>query len=245
MQRQRREHRFVEGIEEKWCYQCPGYKPLGKFYIDRASSDYLQSICKVCTRINVKKWKKANPKKILKQNRRWSRRNPGRRTALAKEWFQTNPVRGRELRRQGNKRWKKANPEKYRQICQESYKRCMGTEKGHLSKIMSDAVYRSLRRNKVEQRWIDLVGFTLPQLIKHLKRTLPAGYTWEDYVAGKTDLHLDHIIPISVFNFSSPGDPDFRRCWNLGNLQLLPKLENIQKSDKLTGPFQPSFSFER
>lgn len=57
------------------------------------------------------------------------------------------------------------------------------------------------------------------------------------------DLHIDHIIPITAFNFDTPDDIDFRKCWALKNLQLLPEKENREKRDKIEGPFQPSFAF--
>ena len=32
--------------------------------------------------------------------------------------------------------------------------------------------------------------YTIPQLAQRLQETLPRGYTWKDYLAGNTDLHL-------------------------------------------------------
>jgi len=61
--------------------------------------------------------------------------------------------------------------------------------------------------------------------------------TWENY---GTYWHIDHKIPIAVFNYEKPEDIDFRLCWSLKNLQPLEKIENIKKKDKLEKPFQPS-----
>jgi len=99
---------------------------------------------------------------------------------------------------------------------------------------------RSLKGNKAGRRWEDLVGYTLDDLIKRLKKTMPEGYTWQDYLEGK--LHIDHIIPKSVFNYTKPEHPDFKRCWALKNLQLLPARENIIKSNHLEKPFQPALA---
>ena len=96
----------------------------------------------------------------------------------------------------------------------------------------------SIKGNKNGRHWETLIGYKLNDLIKHLKSTMSKGYTWQNYLEGK--LHIDHKIPISVFNFSKPEHPDFRRCWALSNLQLLPAKENIVKRDKLTKPFQPA-----
>jgi hypothetical protein len=62
----------------------------------------------------------------------------------------------------------------------------------------------------------------------------------QDYIDGR--LHLDHIIPLDAFNFTKPTDIDFQRCWALSNLQLLPADENIQKSNKISKPFQPNLA---
>jgi 5-methylcytosine-specific restriction endonuclease McrA len=56
-------------------------------------------------------------------------------------------------------------------------------------------------------------------------------------------LHIDHIVPISVHNFEKVTDDDFKKCWALNNLQLLPSIENISKGAKLEKHFQPSLIF--
>ena len=71
-----------------------------------------------------------------------------------------------------------------------------------------------------------------------MKKTIPESYTWKDYLEGR--LQIDHKIPISVFNFSEPEHTDFKRCWTLKNLRLLPARENLMKNAKLTRPFQPA-----
>ena len=52
--------------------------------------------------------------------------------------------------------------------------------------------------------------------------------------------HIDHIVPVSAFNFDSPEHMDFKRCWALSNLQPLWGRDNISKHAKLDGEFQPS-----
>jgi len=103
---------------------------------------------------------------------------------------------------------------------------------------MGIAIWLSLKGNKAGKHWENLVGYTLKDLVKHLKKTMPKGYNWKDVLNGK--LHIDHIIPKSVFNFTKPRHIDFQNCWALSNLQLLPARENMLKHDKLTKPFQPA-----
>ena len=117
----------------------------------------------------------------------------------------------------------------------------MGTDpKYNLNKRISCLMRNSLKGNKEGCHWEDLVGYTLEDLIKRLSSTMPEGCTWQDFLNG--DLHIDHIIPKSIFNFTNIKHTDFQRCWELSNLRLLPARENISKSNKLYKPFQPSLA---
>ena len=107
-----------------------------------------------------------------------------------------------------------------------------------LSRNISRQIRRTLKIYKKSKHWEELLGYTCCDLKNHLQKTMPKGYTWQDFLDGK--LHIDHIIPISVFNFTKPEHIDFKRCWALSNLQLLPARENIIKSNKLSQPFQPA-----
>lgn len=105
-------------------------------------------------------------------------------------------------------------------------------------------IYMSLRRKgskKYGMRWESLVGYDRDALHARLERTMPTGYTWDDFLSGR--LHVDHIVPLAVHNYQSAEDRDFKRAWALENLQLLPVAENLSKSAKLSVPFQPSLSF--
>lgn len=83
-----------------------------------------------------------------------------------------------------------------------------------------------------------MVGYTAEELEKHLLSTMPDGYTWDDFLNG--ELHIDHIIPVTAFNYTSPDHIDFKRCWGLENLRLFPAFDNWQKGGSLEIPFQPS-----
>ena len=114
--------------------------------------------------------------------------------------------------------------------------------KYNLNKRIGSRIWVSLKGNKVGRRWELVVGYTLKDLIEHLKKTMPKGYCWNDYFEGK--LHIDHIVPIDAFNFTKSEHSDFKKCWALSNLRLLPARENIIKSNKLLRPFQPSLKLE-
>ena len=153
----------------------------------------------------------------------------------AKEYYKNNKEKIDKYCRQ----WRKNNLKHYMQVIRQWQNRKRKIDlKYNLNKRISTAISLSLKGNKAGRHWELLVNYTLNDLIKRLKRTMPKNYNWQNYLNG--DLHIDHIIPISAFNFNKPENYDFQRCWALGNLRLLPAKENLEKSNKLTRPFQPA-----
>jgi len=82
------------------------------------------------------------------------------------------------------------------------------------------------------------VGYTLEDLKFRLEKQFAENMTWNNY--GKKGWEIDHKIPIAAFNFETPTDTDFKKCWALKNLQPLWSAENIRKQDKVDRPHQPS-----
>ena len=97
-----------------------------------------------------------------------------------------------------------------------------------IGKRISAGMRKSLKKGKDGYSWEKLLGYTRKQLYIHLDSTMPDGYTWDDI----DDLHIDHIVPKSSFNFSDYSDDEFKKCWAIDNLQFLPAVENMQKGCK-------------
>jgi len=109
-----------------------------------------------------------------------------------------------------------------------------------LNDNISRSISNSLKGNKNGYHWESLVGYTIHDLKNHLEKQFKDGMSWQN----KEKWHIDHIIPISVFNFSSPEHIDFKRCWALENLQPLWAKDNKIKHAKITNAFQPSLKLE-
>jgi len=219
------------GIKKK-CPGCQKTKNLEDFYPDKRGKNGLRPRCKLC----VKQWYKDNIEKCRESNRRAYRKSdPNKRCERGRIWYKNNLKRIREL----NHRWNEKNPEKRKAIYRKANKKRNSTPRGQLNRNMSSAILKALRGNKNGRPWESLVGYTISQLKTHLEKRFKDGMTWENY--GKW--HLDHIIPITAFNFEKIEDIDFKRCWALKNLQPLWEKENISKSNKLKKPFQPSLIF--
>ena len=138
--------------------------------------------------------------------------------------------------------WRENNKEKIREYIKQWQKDKRKTDlKFNLNRKISTMIYFSLRGNKEGRKWESLTGYTLNDLIKRLKSTIPKGYTWQDFMEGK--LHIDHIIPKSVFIYTKSEHVNFKECWALRNLRLLPAKENRTKHNRLEKPFQLILAF--
>lgn len=98
-----------------------------------------------------------------------------------------------------------------------------------LNESVSRLMRYHLKENKGGQHWEDLVGYTIEDLENHLETQFKEGMNWANY----GDWHIDHIKPVSSFDFENPKDKEFQKCWALDNLQPLWAKENIKKGDKL------------
>jgi len=101
-------------------------------------------------------------------------------------------------------------------------------------------MYKILKCDKGGLHWEILVPYTLEELTLHLQRS--TGLTdrvilnafWK-YFYGEY-YHIDHIRPIASFDkrdLQTIRSMEFRECWLLSNLQLLPNGENLKKGAKL------------
>ena len=107
--------------------------------------------------------------------------------------------------------------------------------KHRLTNNIQRVVRKSLGDGKAGRHWESLVGYTIDDLRLHLESQFTNGMTWENY----GEWHIDHIRPISDFNFTTPDDPEFKVCWSLWNLQPLWASDNIRKHNKCEKPPLP------
>ena len=182
-----------------------------------------------------KQYYKDNKERIDEQNRMWAKNNPERHNKQTEEWKKNNL----EKVRISGLKWYRNNLDRVREY--QNNKRRTDL-KYNINHKMRTAIGMTLRGGKAGRRWEKLVGYTSNDLIRRLKQTLPMGHTWQDFLEGK--LHIDHIIPKSVFNYTKSEHIDFKSCWALKNLQLLPAKENLIKRNYLSSPFQPALKLE-
>lgn len=83
------------------------------------------------------------------------------------------------------------------------------------------------KKNKNGYHWEDLVGYTVEELKQHLENQFKEGMNWDKFLKG--EIHIDHIIPKSLFKYNDSEDREFKQCWALANLQPLWAEDNIKK----------------
>lgn len=229
----------------KNCVRCGEPKPLGEFSADKRASDGLFSSCRECNRQANNKRRNEN-KALFNENKKvWRLKNLNQQRAKERAWYEKvkDDPKWKSKHKGFVMNWKINNPEAVRENNRRHDKKERNTAKGKLSHSMSRNIYMSIKRgSKNSRHWESLVDFTIDQLKAHLEKRFKPGMTWGNY---GSYWHIDHKIPESVFNFESPEDIDFKRCWKLKNLQPLEAKENMRKFNKLDKPFQPSLAYSK
>ena len=101
-----------------------------------------------------------------------------------------------------------------------------------LNQNISGGIRKSLKSQNLRKsgrHWENIVGYASQDLKEHLEGLFQTGMTWNNY----GEWHIDHIVPISFFVYTSINDVEFKYCWSLNNLQPLWAEDNIRKKDKV------------
>jgi hypothetical protein len=191
----------------KTCSKCKIEKDNSGFYKNKTIKDGLSSSCRDCSKEYQKEYRRTHKEHIKKHQKE----------------YRLNNI---EKLRKYNKEYGKGYFKEYRK------KRRLIDPQFRLNDNISSLMYISLKGKKAGRRWEDLVGYTSEDLIKHLESKFQPWMTWDNWGIGKGKWNIDHIKPISLFNYTCPEDKEFKECWALDNLQPLEAIENIKKYNK-------------
>jgi len=218
---------------KKECSACKEKLPatIDYFFSSKMGKHGLRSVCKKCF-YNQSMEYKQKPSSRLQQKeyrKKHHTKNKDANNKKCREYYHNNAEKEKER----TARYRKANIEKYRLLDEKrrldpKFRASQGISKG----IRQCLKYKSKRG----LHWETLVDFTKEDFIKHMEKLFVDGMNWDNYGTW----HIDHVIPISAFNFEVPEHMDFKRCWSLKNLQPLWASDNISKHGNLDKPFQPS-----
>lgn len=171
------------------------------------------------------------------------RRNIGGKPAAAKRYYEKNKEDlaeyhkdwssdNRDSLRKYHGTWREDNKEhvnKYKRDYER--KRRAEDPKYRLGVRTRTAVWQMLKERNINKsnKTFALLGYTIEELMIHLEKQFTQGMTWDNY----GEWHVDHIKPMSSFNFETTEDREFKLCWCLDNLQPLWGPDNLSKGTKL------------
>ncbi len=146
---------------------------------------------------------------------------------------------------------RKASAERWREISRSQYWRHVGknrerarnrarnkaSRKAKLRVKYADPIQRGLANRMRCRMWSALrtgkgkplegvLGYSVAALKRHLERQFTKGMSWDNW----SQWHIDHIVPVVSYTFTSYDDPELRACWALTNLRPLWKGKNREKS---------------
>lgn len=249
----------------KRCSCCKVEKDESDFSKDCQNRDGLRSCCRACGKMQWQEYIKKNPAKQHEANARYYQKNKDKMVTRSREYKKRPGVKEKikewtreyyrrpevkampSLKEYRRKYYKQEHVRKkqydysklphVKQRTNERERQRKIVDPFHkLMCVMRSHLAGSIRTPKGKHKWEAFVGYGQAELIEHLEKHFTAGMTWDNY--GRKGWHIDHIIPISAFNFTCVNDYDFKRCWALSNLRPMWAFDNISKGAKLDNPFQ-------
>ncbi len=204
---------MAELAQFKRCSGCSEMLPATteNFHFHRTGKLGFQAACRRCRATE----RKASYHRDLEKNRAEGR------------------VRAARLRKMNTERmraWRAKNPEKVRAWSRAYWAEYRKDPKLRLHRSMSEGIRSALRGTKSGRRIEGLLGYTKHELVQHIERQFLSGMSWENYGAW----HVDHILPRTMFAFSTADDPGFKACWALSNLRPMWAPDNIAKHNRRT-----------
>lgn len=198
---------------EKICSKCLIQKPLIDYSKRTSSSDGYNTQCKACRSMSY-----------------FATRD--RRLEMNKKWIQAHREYRREKNRQQYRHREKLNRQttRYKEIRRLRRLKYISNPTYRITNSIRQRIYRSLKGHKNGQKWEILVGYTKSQLMQHIESQFLPDMEWDNY----GEWHIDHKRPISSFNITSTSCDDFRKCWELSNLQPLWRSDNLKKGNRIS-----------
>lgn len=99
-----------------------------------------------------------------------------------------------------------------------------------MSMKLRTSLLRGLRSQSVRKtnKAVQLLGCSIPNFIIYIESKFEPGMSWGNWGNRDGDWHLDHIMPIAIFDLSRESHQ--QRCFHFSNYQPLWKLDNLRKN---------------
>jgi hypothetical protein len=212
------------------CPQCQQEKPhIKEFFKSNKinGKEYLEKTCKACRQARATKRERERylcdesfkRKKLLISEKNRLRHQENRDAAYQK-------------RRENCKRWQQENKQWIRERDKGRHAKRYANINYRLNKIFGNRIRAMLQ---ADNEWRSSLGYSMQELKEHLEKQFAPGMSWDNYGRGAECWHIDHIKPVSWFNFSSVEDVEFKACWALENLAPKWEFENLSKGARFVG----------
>ena len=213
----------------KICSRCREEKDISLFGIRNNRKSGHTSRCRECLSIVRKEYYSKNPTKAIEYSREYHNQHKEERKGYQQNYYLIQKQAGIEKNYNVEKK-KQYQTDNRKHISRIQAKRRNSDPRYRIQSAFSTRIREVLRGSKMGKHWEDLVGYTTEQLILHIEQQFDSFMNWGNY--GEY-WHIDHIVPVSHFNFTSEEDIEFQKCWSLNNLQPLEAGENRRKHNKL------------
>ena len=234
------------------CKKChKKWRGKNKEKIKKKAKEWYRSPgIKATTKAYNKQYRTDNKKHILQKQKQYRQENK----EIVQKCLKQNYVKNRDKRIEYAKQYREKNRNKLREYSKQ-YRILPSTKQKDnewrkarrkenpmfkLNCNVRSSISESLKGAKAGRSWEGLVGYTLTRLKKHLEKLFIGGMSWDNY----GEWHIDHKMPMTVFNFTKPEHEDFKKCWALKNLQPLWRHDHCVKNNRIKQHFQPSLLLE-
>lgn len=199
-------------MTSKTCSKCGIEKDVGEFYKERGGMYGVRSKCKNCIKKYYEENKEFNKESRKEYQKEWTKNNRILKNTRAKQYRETH----KEIRRAWTEKNKEAIKEKARnyqkQLRRTNFRYVMITG---LRCRFNQAIKSYSKNGKTKS--CSEYGIDFDAIHNHIGPRPDSSY------------HLDHIIPISVFNLDIP--EQVRLAHIPQNLRWILKTENLKKKD--------------
>ena len=201
--------------ETQKCKGCDKDLPATSEYYpnERRNNNGLSGKCRKCHYARAKAWRKANPERAAKSDKKRHRKHYIK---------NADKIRAKSRARMATPEAKRRARERMRELRKDPVQR--------MRMNVSRKVRRALNGERKSKRTFEALNYTLEQLKEHLEAQFDEHMTWDNY---GSYWHIDHIHPQSLLPYDSCEHPNFLKCWALDNLQPLEAKANITKGNKV------------
>jgi hypothetical protein len=237
----------MDPIDTTFCNYCHEEKLVEEFSWNNKVKGILSTCCKDCMAVSTKKWRQANPEKVLARRRKWNAENPEKVAASAKKWAKGNSGKAKKWQQANpekvainSKKWQQANPEKvainskkWKQNHRLEYNQYQIDRRNdnvlvQIAHSLRCRLNNAIKNGQKSGSAVDDLGCSIPELKQYLESQFQLGMTWENRGFGAGKWQIDHVDPLCNFDLSNR--EEFLKAFHYTNLQPLWHEDHARKT---------------